>query len=234
MVKRHLKRLIVPRSWKIDKKTATFITRPAPGAHSLRRGISLNVVLRDMLGLCRTQKEVVYTLHKGEILIDKQVRKNPKHIVGLMDTVSIPKIDKHYRVLIDSKGKLYLLEITEPESRVKISKIIGKTKLKGDATQLNLDGARNIIVKKDEYKRGDVLLIELPSQKIKNVLKLEKGMQVYLVGGKHAGDIAKVQSFTSDTITLKSQKGEVYETSRVYQIVIGKDKPLIKLNQDKK
>jgi len=40
-MKNHLKRIATPRTWVIDRKAETFITRPKPGAHSLYFGMSL-------------------------------------------------------------------------------------------------------------------------------------------------------------------------------------------------
>ena len=40
-MKNHLKRIASPRTWLINRKSNTFITRPKPGAHSFEHGISL-------------------------------------------------------------------------------------------------------------------------------------------------------------------------------------------------
>ena len=46
----HLKRLAMPRSWPLPRKTSIWVTRAAPGAHSLELCMPLNVVIRDILG----------------------------------------------------------------------------------------------------------------------------------------------------------------------------------------
>ena len=230
MVKKHMKRISAPRSWPILRKNNTFIKRPNPGAHKFIESMPLGIILTEILGIAKTAKEASYLLNKGGVLVDKKIRKDPKVPVGLMDTISIPKIEKHYRVVLNKKGKISVVEISEEESRQKLVKITGKTILKSGKVQLNFSGSRNMLVDKDEYKRGYVLLVELPSQKVKDVFKLEKGATVFLKSGSHVGDVAKVESFTSTTIMLKPSKGDVYETKRVNQMVVGKDKPVIKLN----
>ena len=37
----HLKRLAIPRSWPLPRKTTVWVTRPRAGAHSLERCICL-------------------------------------------------------------------------------------------------------------------------------------------------------------------------------------------------
>ena len=45
----HLKRLAMPRSWPLPRKTSIWVTRAAPGAHALELCMPLNVVVRDIL-----------------------------------------------------------------------------------------------------------------------------------------------------------------------------------------
>ena len=48
----------------------------------------------------------------GNLLVDNRPRKDPKFPLGFMDCLSIPKIKKNYRILIDVKGRFVLREIT--------------------------------------------------------------------------------------------------------------------------
>ena len=78
-----------------------------------------------------------------------------------MDVVSIPKIDKYYRILPDYKGRLILHEIEEKDATFKLAKINNKTTVKGGKTQLNLHDGRNVLTE-DEYKTDDVVLLNIP------------------------------------------------------------------------
>ena len=51
MVKRHLKSISTPSTWDIDRKKTKFITRPAPGAHPLNAGYSLDTILKNILNI---------------------------------------------------------------------------------------------------------------------------------------------------------------------------------------
>ena len=222
-VEKHLSRLAMPNTWKIKRKRIKWVTRPLPGPHSIDSGLPLNVLLRDTLKLARTAKEVKNILNNQEILIDGVRRKEPKFIVGLMDTVAIPKIKKYFRILFNKKGNIIAFEIKPDEAKVKPCKIKCSTVIKKGKFQLNLYDGKNILTKDKSYKVGDTAVIELPSQKIKEFLKLEKGATVYLTGGKHIGETGIVEDIKENRLVYK--RGEdTFETLKNYAFVIGKGK----------
>ena len=49
MGKDHLARLAAPKTWHIDRKSTTFITKPVPGPHGLQSGMPVNVILKEIL-----------------------------------------------------------------------------------------------------------------------------------------------------------------------------------------
>lgn len=231
MGKNHLKRLTAPKSWHVERKFAKFITRPSPGAHSLSVGMSVNTLLKEKLKLARTTKETKFLLNNGEILVDKKKVNNHKFTVGFMDVISIPKIKRHLRVLIDKKGRLLMQEIDEKESNIKLCKIANKNILGKDRVQINLTDGRNITIKKNDYKAGDTLVIALPEQTVKESLPLEKKSWVILTEGKHTGVIGAIEDISQDTVMLKTKKEGSFETLKRFVFVIGKDKPIIKISE---
>lgn len=231
MVKRHLKRLAIPESWDIKKKKQKFVTRPMPGVHSFELGMPLNLIIRDLLKYAKTNDEVKKILNNKEILVDSKRRKDYRFITGFMDAISIPKLKKNYRIILNKKGKLFLLAITEQEAKIKICKIVGKKLIKGK-TQLNLFDSRNILVDKDNYKVGDSIIIEVPNQKIKEHLKLEKGVFVFVTGGKNIGTIGILEDIMGRKIICKHNEF-IFEVPFDYIFVVGKNKPLIRLNEEK-
>lgn len=227
MVKRHLKRLAIPKSWDIKKKGIKFTTRPSAGAHSFELGMPINIILRDMLKYSHSNREVKKIMDNKQILVDGKIRKNHRLIVGFMDVISAPKIKEHFRVILNKKGKLSLLHITEQEAKLKICRISGKKKISGK-TQLNLLDSRNILIEKDPYKVGDSIVIEIPSQKIKDHLKLEKNSVVFIMGGKNTGKLGKVENIIGRIIICKDNSG-LFEVPFDYVYVVGKDKPSLKV-----
>jgi len=230
MVKRHLKRLTAPKSWKIKRKGITFVTRPNPGMHSKKNSTSINVVLRDMLNYAKTTRDVKVILSKGDILVDGKQIKDHRFAVGLMDLIETPKTKECFRVLLDKKGKISIIKIKQEERKIKLCKIVGKTIIKKEKIQLNLNDGKNIIIDKNNYNTGDTLVIEVPEQKIKEHLKFEKGVCVYLSGGNHKGESGIIEEIKDILIKVKPESGEVFETSKKFAFVIGKEKPIITLS----
>jgi len=54
---RHLKRLTIPKTWKISKKESKWAVKPSPGKHPISKAIPLGIVIRDMLHYADTMKE---------------------------------------------------------------------------------------------------------------------------------------------------------------------------------
>jgi len=230
MVKNHLKRLNAPKTWPIDRKKTIWVSRPNPGAHAISRCIPLSVAMREVLKHAKTLHEAQYITNKNPIFVDQKERKEIRFGVGLMDTLSIPMIKENYRVSIDKKGKLAFVAIDDKESHLKISKITSKSVVKGKVNLGTHDG-RTFPVAKDEYKTGDSLLVELPGQKIKEHLKLEKNATVFLIGGKYVGTTGTVEDLKEKKILIKTADKHTFETAKEYAFVVGKDKPLIMLHQ---
>ncbi len=225
----HLKRLASPRSWPVLRKTTTFVTKPNPGTHSLEECIPLNVLVKDVLGLADSTREVKKLLKLNNVFVDGVRRMDIKFPVGIMDTVTIRETGKHYRVIVNKKGKIALTEISKDESDIKPCKIVNKSLMKGKI-QLNLSDGRNILVEKDGYKTGDTLILKLPEQAIEEHIKIGKDVVVFLTKGKHIGETGVVTDISGRRTKYKTDKGDVVETSTDYVLVIGKDKPAIKVD----
>jgi small subunit ribosomal protein S4e len=221
-----MKRIAAPKTWNIDRKVSTFITRPRPGPHTFDYGMPLSVVMRELLKFARTAKEAKRILSLKDVFVDKRKRTDDKYPVGIMDVIEFPQLEEQYRILLDVKGRLVAVKVNAKEAGVKLSRIEGKTKLGKGRTQLNMSDGRNITVDKDEYKVGDTLQISLPDQKIVDHFKLDKGMTVLLVGGKHSGMIAKMEEISEHKIIIKSGN-QKFETLKKNAFVVGKDKPAL-------
>ena len=189
---RHLKRLAAPRSWTIARKTNVYTTKPRAGAHAVTRALPLSTVLRDYLKLAASGREARNAIGRGEVLVDGRIVKDGKFAVGFMDIIHIPALQRAWRVMLDHKARLRIIEVDAKEAGWKLVQIQDKSTIKGGKTQLNLHDGRNLLVKKDDYKTGDVLRLEVPDQKITGHFPLAEGAEVFITGGQHAGEIAPV------------------------------------------
>lgn len=228
MPKRHMKRLTAPKTWPIERKGTTFVTRPNPG-NAFRLSLPITIIFKDVLKYCKTSKEVKRILQDKEVLCDGKRRKDSRYPVGLMEVMSIPAIGEAHRVLLSTKGKLVLIPIDKKEIDTKLCKVINKTVLKGGAIQLNLSDGRNLTVKKNEYAVNDVVVLDTKSNKVAKHLKLGEKAHVLLVGGKHMGANGKITKITDKLVEVEAQ-GMKITTDKKFAFVVGEDKPIIKMS----
>ena len=189
-----MKRLAMPRSWPLPRKTSIWVTKAAPGAHALELCMPLVVVIRDILGYAKSTREVRHILHNDLVSIDGRICKDSRRGVGFMDVLTLG--EENYRCIVDRKGILRYRQISKKEAGTKVCRINGKTTIKGGKTQLHLHDGRNILTDDAaEYNTGDSLVLALPSQEIKEHIRFSDGIKCYLTGGAHVGEFAEVSEY---------------------------------------
>jgi len=229
-MRNHLKRLASPRNWMINSKQTKFTTRPKPGPHPIDSALPLGIVIRDLLKYACSMSEVKKLLNNNQVLIDEKRKKDHRLPVGLFDIISFPDIKKKYRILLDKKGRLALKEIDSKES-LKPCKIIKKTILLKNKLQLNLSDGKNIVTD-TKCNTGDTVIINLPDQKIKEILQLKKDAFVFLMRGKHAGDFGILQEIKNNHAVYQKDKQRI-KTLKKYLFVLGDKKPVIDITLEK-
>ncbi|MBI1969709.1 30S ribosomal protein S4e [Candidatus Woesearchaeota archaeon] len=233
MAKQHLKRLVMPKTWSLDRKEGTFVLRPYPAGVGMQLSMPLGVIVRDVLKLGRSMREVLYVLKEKEILVDGKRRKDPKFPVGLLDVISISTLQQHFRLVLDIQGMLSIIAIGATEAKQKICKIVSKQYLKKGKLQIGLmDGTCFLADGKQQYRVGDSLLLTVPELKVQHHIPLAKNSLVYLIGGKHPGVIGEVEEIAGDKIRCKVNK-QVFQTERKFSVAVGTEKPLITIAGEK-
>ena len=237
-----LKRLNTPKYLQIKRKHGKFFVKPSPGPHPSRFCLPLIHIVRDLLKIVDNHREAKKLIGLGNFKVDGNIVRDKAYPLGLMDVLSIEKMNKHYRILPDSHHGLILHEIPETESTFKLCRITQKSTVKGGHIQLNLHDGRNILVrvkdptkpKEDVYKRMDVLKISVPEQEIMKVLKFKEGNLAIIMSGKNIGQIGKVinilKRFGPKASTVSIQhNSEHTETLYDYTFIIGEDQSEINL-----
>jgi len=193
--------------------------------------------VRDIIKLVDNASDAKKIIKAKEIFVDGRSRGDYKYPVGLFDVIEIPKLNKHYRV-VPSRAGFDLIEMSKQESKLKLCRINGKVMVKGGVLQLNLHDGKNILSDKKSktaFKTGDSVLIELPSQKIINHIKMDKGMLSIITGGQNRGTIAKIKDIIikrtrePNKIICETKEKE-FEAITDYVFVVGKTKPEIKVS----
>ena len=225
----HMKRLAAPRSWPIGRKANVWTAKASPGAHSEENSMPAVSVLRDIIGACDTAREAKRIIGNREILIDGVPVKDPREPVGIMDVVSIPKLNVHYRILLTEKGKLTAQIISEDESKWTLCRVQGKSLIKGGKFQIHLSGGRNILQEKNDYKTGDTIKISLEDKKVLAHYGLTAGAAAMIIEGAHAGKAETVSEYivteSNGANVVKFESGT--ETVKKNVFVIGSKTPEI-------
>ena len=229
-----LKRLVAPKFWPIERKTKKYILPSKPGPHTSRSSIPLGVVLREVLKYAKTMKEADYILRKCFVKIDGLTRKNRNFGVGLMDIVEIGK--DVYRVMPCASGFRFQ-KVSGDEAGFKLLRVSGKKTLRGKKIQVSFHDGRNIIVDKDDFKTGDVVIFELAKKFIRDKIKFDKGSMIFVIEGKNRGSLGKIEGIT---VTKSPKPNEVLidmgsakiTLPKDYVFVIGHDKPVINLERN--
>jgi small subunit ribosomal protein S4e len=186
-----MKRLAAPKAIPItDRKEKTWLLKASPGPHCKESAVPLLVLMRDMLKVAETAREIKKAITGRLVSVDGKIRTDVAFPVGLMDYVSFA--DKRYRIMVDSKARLMPVEISDGETKKKIMKVIGKNTIKKGKIMIMLHNGRTMLAD-NNVNVGDSLIISVPGFKIEKVLKLEKGTNCLIVEGKHAGMVAKLE-----------------------------------------
>jgi len=230
---RHLKRLAAPGYYPVAKRERVWVVKPRPGPHPLDEGIPLLLVVRDVLGLATTAREAKKIISMRKIYVDGKPRYDHKFQVGLMDVISIPEMDAHYRIVPDPHRFLRLLEIPAAESRLKVVKVVGKRTVRGGRIQLTSHDGRNFLFSDRigrEVRPGDSLLIEIPSQEIKEVMKFQQGSLVLVTRGRMAGRLGVLEGVGEIVEIRDAENPElVYRGVPKNVMVVGRETPRVKV-----
>ena len=228
-----LKRQMAPQFWGIGRKDKRFVITTRPGAHKKHHSVPTAVFLRDMLKIVTSLREAKTSIYSGKVRIDGVVRKSLHHAIGLMDVVELENVSDIYR-MVPTEGKLLKpIKINESEKSKKLVIVTGKTTINKGKMQIGFHDGRSII-SDTKVNVGDTCLIEVPSQKIIKVIKLEAGCQGLVTRGINAGQTGKIQSIEEGTfilpkrvvVTLGERKIEIPAD---IIMPIGEEEPIIQL-----
>ena len=240
-----LKRKPAPRFWPIHRKEAVWTVRPSSGPHSLEKCLPLSIVLRDILKVAETRKEAKKIITQGKVYVDGQVRLKDDFPVGLMDVISMPDLNKFYRVLPSHKG-LFLNPISKEEASFKLFRIEDRTIAKNGSSQIALHDGTNMLVKAEDPDKPEVvyetfatLKLGLPEKQVLDQLKTKTGNIAIITGGKNIGKQGKIVEIEKTVakkrrnalVVVEDEKGGRYQTILDFVFSIGGAKSLISLSE---
>jgi len=142
-----------------------------------------------------------------------------KKSLELFDVLTVTPSKKNYRLVLSDKGKFDIEEISESDSKNKVSKVIGKKSIKGKKTQVNLSDGRNYI-SEVKCSVGDSVIIDLEKNKISKNLPIKEKSEVLITWGKHAGTKGKIIKIDSEQKMVEVDSPEKKFRALIKQIMV--------------
>jgi small subunit ribosomal protein S4e len=194
------------------------------------------VWLRDHMGFARNLKEVKQILNQNDVIINGRSCRDAKMGIGIFDIISLPKINKFYRILRDKNGRHVSVEIDAEAAKTRLCKVKNKTIVAGGKVQLNMRDGANLLAD-NTYKAGDSIVLSLESDtrfKIVDHFPFTVGNMAMVIGGRHSGkvariiDIVKMPGSVPNKIILEDEATKTrFDTISPYIYMVGKQTPAI-------
>ena len=228
-----LKRQMAPMFWGINRKEIRFVITVIPGSHAKNHSILSGVLVRDTLRKVKTLREAKSSIYGGKVKVDGVIRKSLHHSIGLMDVIELEGITDVYRLVPNNGHLLESIKISTAEKSKKLVQVKSKTTSKGGKMQLGFHDGRTIITDINANV-SDTCLLQIPEQKILDVIKFEKNSQVIVTRGTNAGRIGTIDEIKQGTFTLPKRinlliDDKMIEIPANITMVIGKEKPIIQI-----
>ena len=222
----HQKRLSVPNSWPIERKTETFTVKADAGPHG-EAGVPLLIVLRDVLGYVDSRKEARFALDQNQVLINGDPESDETRPVGMFDILAFTEREEFYRVFPGEGGRLALTPIDEDAAQSKLGKIVEKQFVPGGDLQLTLHDGETLLVSEDApYEGNDSIVVENDSEEVIAHFEYEEDALVTAVDGQHAGEIGEITEIqvtpgsAENNVRIEREDGSIIETIEGYVVVI--------------
>jgi len=186
----YLKRQNIGKFWPIPRKGTKYL---AVASHNQNESIPLLVVMRDVLKLVASKKELEMLVHQNMVKINGKEIREVNYPLCLFDILTLSNLKNSYRTKLSEHKKFEFEQIEGKEAETKIYKVLSKKIISGNKTQLNLIQGKNIL-SNEKVAIGDSIVFNLKENKIEKVIPMEKGRTVIAMNGKHIGVKGKIEN----------------------------------------
>ncbi|EEA06817.1 40S ribosomal protein S4, putative [Cryptosporidium muris RN66] len=237
--KKHLKRVAAPSNWMLDKLTGIYAPRPSSGPHKLRECIPLAILLRNRLKFALTYQEVKYIVMQRLIKVDGKVRTDTCFPLGLMDVITIDRINKNMRIMYDTKGRFVPVQVSSKEAQYKLCKVTRVALGPKGVPTATTNDARTLRYIHPEIRANDTVKIDLETGKVMEFIKCEVGNLCTVTGGRSQGRVGVITHLERKQgaqciVSVRDKKGHTFATLIKNIFVLGEgDKSLVTLPKDK-
>ncbi|MDV0444017.1 30S ribosomal protein S4e [Methanorbis rubei] len=222
------KRMTAPDAWQIARKESKYVVSTAHGPHD-GSALPIGVWMRDQMNFAQNTKEVKKILHDRHVVLNGKIVTDEHIGIDVFDIVSFPKVNKHFIILVDAKGRQTAHEITSEAAQVQLVKVANKTTITGGKTQINLTSGANFI-SDNSCKGKDSLVITITGDDrfvVQQHFPFAVGNMAMIIGGQHTTKTGKIveikiqESSLPNRVVLETADGEKFETIEDYIYMIG-------------
>ena len=148
-----------------------------------------------------------------------------------MDVIELDGLKETYRLVPKEGTILQAIKIDDGEKSKKLVQVKSKTTIKNGKTQIGFHDGRSLI-DETSVNVGDTCIMQVPEQKILDVIKLEKGVSGLITSGVNAGKVGTVNEVKEGTFILPKRVDIKLEDRQIeipvnIVIPVGKDKTVI-------
>eukprot|EP00994_Dinema_validum_P002055 NODE_1436_length_952_cov_868.037652_g1112_i0.p2 GENE.NODE_1436_length_952_cov_868.037652_g1112_i0~~NODE_1436_length_952_cov_868.037652_g1112_i0.p2 ORF type:complete len:272 (+),score=53.20 NODE_1436_length_952_cov_868.037652_g1112_i0:54-869(+) len=238
--KKHLKRLNAPSHWMLDKLGGIYAPRPRTGPHKLADCMPLLLILRNKLKYALNYSEATMILKQRLVKVDGKIRTDPKYPAGFMDVVTIDNTTDKFRLLYDTKGRYTLHRIKDDEVGIKVCKVTKRKYGPKRRPYIVTNDGRTINYPDPRLKRGDAIVLDTETNKIKDWVRMKPGCLAMCTAGANRGRVGELvdrerHPGSFDIVHIKDAVDNKFATRLENCFVIGASiaKPLVSLPKGK-
>ena len=209
--KKHLKHVVDPKHWMLDKLTHVC----APHPHKLRECLLFIIFLRNRLNYALTGDQVKICMQRF-IKIDGKVQTDITYSNGFMD-VSIHKTGEYFHLICNTKGHFAIHWIAPEETKYKLCKVrkifVGTKGL----LHLVIHDAGTICYPDPFIEVTDTIQIDLQTGKFTDSIKFDTGNLCMVTRGVNLGRIGVIinrerHAGSFDVVHVKDVNGSSFAT----------------------
>lgn len=146
-----------------------------------------------------------------------------------MDVVTIQKTNEHFRILMDTKGRIVPHRIDAKEAGFKLCKVLKKKIGQQKIPYIVTHDGRTMRFPHPDIQINDTIKLNLATGEITTVIKFTNGASILIIGGNNIGRIGTLQSLEKhpgsfEIAHVKDSLGNTFSTRLSNVIVIGDGK----------
>lgn len=213
---KHFKRSVVTNYLIIPRKKYKYYTKPFPGKHSDKVGVSILGFLRDVAKIAGNAREARYLIGIGAVSVDGKRIREEKYVVGFSDIVNVK--ENYFIVWLNGNGKIIAVKQDEKIDNKKI-KVVSRHKGRKSKTILFTNDARNVVYDKDDVQVNDSVVFSFDSASITGKVPFEQGREAIIFSGKNAGKTGKIKQINGSSVLISGKEGDFVASAESCMVI---------------